>query len=427
MRRCITTSADRYQLALSISIGGMLELYDFMIYGLMASYIAENFFPADNTFTALLATFATFAVGYLTRPFGGIVFGHFGDRYGRKTTFALSMFLMAASTALMGCLPTYSSIGVFAPALLVILRLIQGISLGGEVPGAITYLSESAPERQGLVVGILFMSLMSGIAFGTFVHGVLTLYLDKATMMEWGWRVPFWLGGMLGIISYQIRRRFSESGFFQALDQAKQRCSQPFLILIQQHYRGLFCGVLIMALCGATVTIYGVYMPGYLTSLLEFPHNEVAWHTALAFMVLSPVCVLGGLLTDQINRKWLLFLTAIAVIALSWPAFQYFASEGAHLKKIMLICALFTAISSGLLPPLLVNCFPTEIRYTGIATSYNISFTLFGGLAPFICTLLVRESGQAQAPALYVIIIACLSLIALLLRWPNQSLIVREH
>lgn len=423
MRRCVTTSANRYKLALAVSIGGLLELYDFLIYGLMASYIAGNFFPPENTFTALLGTFATFAVGYLARPLGGILFGHLGDRYGRKATFALSMFLMAASTALMGCLPTYSTIGILAPSILVALRLIQGVSLGGEVPGAITYLSESAPGRQGLVIGILFMSLMVGIAFGTFVHGLLTLYLDQPAMMEWGWRIPFWLGGMLGIVSYQIRRRFSESGYFLALDRSKQRSSQPFLILIRHHLKGFICGLLIMALCGATVTIYGVYMPGYLTSLLGFPPNEVSWHTTLAFIILSPVCVLGGLLTGQINRKWLLLLTAVAVASLSWPAFRYFASEGARLEQVMLICALFTGISSGVLPPLLVNCFPTEIRYTGIAASYNISFSLFGGLAPLISTLLVKESGRISEPAIYVIIIALVSLLALLLRWPDQPLL----
>ena len=427
MRRSITTSADRYKLALAISMGGMLELYDFLIYGLMASYIARNFFPAGDTFSALLGTFATFAVGYLTRPLGGIVFGHLGDRYGRKTTFTLSMFMMATSTALMGCLPTYSIIGIMAPLLLVLLRLIQGFSLGGEVPGAITYLSESAPERQGLVVGILFMSLMTGIAFGTFVHGTLTLYLDEPTMLEWGWRIPFWLGGTLGIVSYQVRKRFNESGLFMALDQVRQRTSQPLLILVRQHPRGLICGLLIMALSGATVTTYGVYMPSYLSSLLGFPRNEVAWHTALAFLVLSPVCVLGGLLTDLINRKWLFLLTAVVVISLSWPSFQYFISDGAQLKNVMFICALFTGISSGLLPPLLVNCFPTKIRYTGIAASYNVSFTLFGGLAPLISTLLVRESGQATGPAIYVIIVACISLVALLFRWPDQYLQMKKQ
>lgn len=427
MRRCITTSTDQYKLAFTVSMGGMLELYDFLIYGLMASYIAENFFPSEDTVASLLSTFATFAVGYLTRPLGGIVFGHFGDKYGRKKAFTLSILLMALSTVMIGCLPGYASMGVLAPILLVTLRLIQGFSLGGEIPGAITYLSESAPERQGMVIGILFLSLMLGISFGTFVHGMLTLHLDNQTMKEWGWRIPFWIGGSLGIISYQIRRHFNESGFFLALDKTRLKSRIPLMELIKNHHRGLICGLLIMALCGATVTIFGVYMPSYLATLLHFPSNEVAWHTALAFLALSPVCILCGILTDQLNKKALMLITALLIIFLAWPAFNFFISTGAHLKEVMLICALFVAISSGILPPLLVNCFPTEIRYTGVATSYNISFALFGGLAPFISTLVVKKSGSVAGPAIYVITIAAISLLALFFRWPIQQLIQKNR
>ena len=422
MRRCISSSSERYKLALAISIGGMLELYDFIIYGLMASYIADQFFPADNTFTSLLGTFATFAVGYLARPMGGIAFGHFGDKYGRKKTFTLSIFLMASSTALMGCLPTYNQIGVMAPALLIVLRLVQGFSLGGEVPGAITYLSESTPERKGVVVGILFLSLMIGISLGTFVHGLLTLHLDEQAMSDWGWRIPFWLGGSLGILSYQIRKRFNESGFFMALDQTRQQSTVPLAILLRLHRRGLICGLMIMALCGATVTIFGIYIPSYLSSFLGFSRSDIAWHTALAFIMLAPVCVLGGILTDLINHKLVFLIACCIVIVSSWPAFHYFNSEEAQLKTIMLICALLSALVTGLLPPLLAHCFPTEVRYTGIATCYNISFTLFGGLAPFTITLLIRESHQSTGPAIYLIIIAIVSLCSLLIRWPKQTL-----
>ena len=302
MRRCITTSAGQYKLSFAVSMGGMLELYDFIIYGLMAGYIAENFFPTSDTYNSLLGTFATFAVGYITRPLGGIIFGHFGDRYGRKKSFTLSIFIMATSTALIGCLPSYSSLGPLAPMLLVILRCVQGFSLGGEVPGAITYLSESAPERQGFVVGILFLSLMLGVSLGTLVHGIMTLYLEESSMMGWGWRIPFWIGGLLGIVSYLIRKRFNESGYFLALNQVRQKSSKPLYILIRQYPRGLICGLLIMALCGTISTVYGIYMPSYLTGLLGFPSNETAWNSSLAFLVISPVCVICGIITDIANQ-----------------------------------------------------------------------------------------------------------------------------
>ncbi|OED49932.1 hypothetical protein ACH42_01570 [Endozoicomonas sp. (ex Bugula neritina AB1)] len=423
MRRCITTSSDRYKLAFAISMGGMLELYDFLIYGLMASYIAEQFFPANDSLTSLLATFATFAVGYLSRPLGGIAFGHFGDKYGRKKTFTLSIFLMAMSTALMGCLPNYSQIGLWAPVLLIILRLVQGFSIGGEIPGAITYLSESAPERQGLVVGILFLSLLVGISLGTFVHGFLTLHMSQEAMSDWGWRIPFWLGGSLGIFSYQIRKRFNESGFFLALDQAKQLSTVPLIVMFRTHIRGVFCGLMIMALCGATVTVYGIYMPSYLANFVDFERSDIAWHTALAFLMLSPVCILGGILTDLFNQKIIFLIAGIIVAFGSWPAFQYFVSEGAQLKSIMLICSLMAALITGLLPPLLIRCFPTEVRYTGIAFCYNLSFALFGGLAPFTSTLLIRESHQITGPAIYLILVTIFSMLILLFKWPQQRLL----
>lgn len=418
-KRGITASSSQYRLASSVSLGGMLEIYDFLIYGLMASYIAENFFPAKDPVTSLLTTLATFAVGYLTRPLGGIVFGHFGDRYGRKKTFTFSIFLMALTTALMGCLPGWNSIGAAAPITLVILRLLQGFSLGGEIPGAITYLSETTPERRGLVIGILFVAIMIGVSFGTFVHGMLEMHLPEEDMKAWGWRVPFWIGGSLGIVSYHIRKHFAESGLFEALDQTKAQASIPIVLLFKKHTRGVICGLMTIGLCGATVTIYSIYMPSYLSSLLGFPREAVAWQTTLAFLMLSPLCLIFGLLSDLINHKLILGIMAVIIATISWPAFQYFSSPAAELNKIMLICGFLAATASGALPPLLISFFPTEIRYTGIATCYNIGFALFGGIAPFTSTLLAKYSNNTSGPAIYLSLIAVISLVALFIPWPN--------
>ncbi|WP_062269059.1 MFS transporter [Endozoicomonas arenosclerae] len=419
MPRCITAPSEQYKLALAVSMGGMLELYDFLIYALMASYIADHFFPASDQVTSLLGTFAAFAVGYLTRPLGGLFFGHLGDRLGRKKTFTLTIFLMALTTALMGCLPTYQEVGVLAPLLLVTLRLVQGFSLGGELPGAITYLSESAPQRQGLMIGILFLALMIGISLGTFLHGFLNLLLGQKIMADWGWRIPFWIGGLLGLVSYQIRKRFDESGLFLALDQVRQRSSVPLLLLFREHRKVLFCGLLLMALCGATVTVYGVYMPSYLSSLLDLPHARVAWHAAVAFLILSPLSLVAGILTDLMNKRLLAIGLALAVIVFSFPAFQYFVTEDPQVRKIMMTCGLFAAIASGLLPPIIVRFFPTEVRYTGIATTYNFGFAIFGGLAPFTSTLIVQQTGTMLGPAYYLAIIGIISLFAMILPWPD--------
>ena len=411
---------NHYKLTLAVSLGGMLELYDFLIYGLMATYISQQFFPADDPLVSLMGAFATFAVGYMTRPLGGLLFGHLGDKYGRKKNFTLSILLMATSTALMGCLPVYNSIGLAAPILLVLLRLVQGFSLGGEIPGAMTYLSESAPDQQGRMMGILFSSFLLGICLGTSVHGILALYLDSEAMMAWGWRIPFWLGGSLGVLSYFIRKRFRESGLFMALDQAKQQSSIPLAVMLRSHRQGLARGLLIMSISCATVGIYAIYMPSYL-NLLGFDSVRVAWNTTFAFLVISPLSILFGILTDKCNHKPLFVISIVFIALATWPSFLYFSSDHAPLRNIMLICGLLSALSSGLLPPLLVNCFPTEVRYTGIATCYNLCVTLFGGLAPFMATLLISQLGRAAGPACYLIMVAVLSFGALLLKWPKQK------
>lgn len=422
IRHCTNVPEEQYRLAFAISLGGMLELYDFMVYAMMASYIAECFFPSSDPMTSLLGTFATFAVGYLSRPLGGIFFGHLGDRHGRKSTFTLTIFIMALTTALIGCIPTYNSIGIFAPVLLVLLRLFQGFSLGGELPGAMTYMSETTPGRSGLVIGILFMSLMLGLSLATFVHGLLTLFLPLDVMTEWGWRVPFWIGGLLGGLSFYIRRRFDESGLFTALNQVRQRQAVPFLALVRNHLRGFVCGFCIIAMCGAAVTVLGVYMPGYLVTLHGFASDEVAWQASLAYIMSAPICLLMGLANDRYSHKLLLLFSIVLIAGISLPYYQYISSEGAELSKIMMVAAILSAFVTGVLPPMLVRLFPTEVRYTGVATAYNLGITLFGGLAPVSSTLLIKWLGVTTGPAMYLVIISLFSLLIVFVAWPDYSM-----
>ncbi|AMO57434.1 MFS transporter [Endozoicomonas montiporae] len=420
-RRCVNVPEEQFRLAFAISLGGMLEMYDFMVYAMMASYIAESFFPSSDPMTSLLGTFATFAVGYLSRPLGGFFFGHLGDRYGRKSTFTLTISIMALTTALIGCMPTYDSIGILAPALLVLLRLFQGFSLGGELPGAMTYVSETTPGRSGLVIGILFMSFTLGFSLATFVHGLLTLILSPEAMSGWGWRVPFWVGGLLGGLSYYIRLRFDESGLFMALNLVRQRQMIPMLELVRKHRRGFFCGFGIAAVCGSAVTLLGAYMPGYLTTLHGFSRAEVAWHSSLAYIMFAPLCLLMGLVTDRCSHKKLLFCSIVLIAGVCLPYYQYVSSHEAELSRIMMVAAILSSFVIGTLPPMLVRLFPSEVRYTGVATSYNLGMALFGGLAPVSITPLIKAYGLALGPALYLIIISLVTLLILFITWPDYS------
>jgi MFS family permease len=184
------------------SLGGILEFYDFIIYALLASFISKLFFPSGSAITSLLIAFSAYAVGYLARPLGGVIFGHFGDKYGRKKTFTISILIMALSTFIIGILPTYSHIGFIAPILLVLCRVAQGISVGGEIPGAVTYVGEIVPEKKGLVTGVIFCFLIAGVALGFIVESVMLEIFDKQQMLSYGWRIPFILGGLFGIIAY---------------------------------------------------------------------------------------------------------------------------------------------------------------------------------------------------------------------------------
>ena len=422
MRHCTNIPEEQYRLAFAISLGGMLELYDFMVYAMMASYIAERFFPSSDSMTSLLGTFATFAVGYLSRPLGGIFFGHLGDRYGRKNTFTLTIFIMALTTALIGCIPAYNSIGMLAPVLLVLLRLFQGFSLGGELPGAMTYMSETTPGRSGLVIGILFMSLMLGLSLAAFVHGLLTLFLPLDVMTQWGWRVPFWIGGLLGGLSFYIRRRFYESGLFMALDLVRQRQTTPLLDLVRNHRRGFVCGFCIIAMFGSATALLSIYMPGYLVTLHGFSSDQVAWQASLSYIMSAPICLLMGLANDRYSHKLLLLLCAVLLVGISLPLYHYISSDGAELSKIMMVAAVLTAFITGLLPPMLVRLFPTEVRYTGVATTYNLGVTLFGGLAPVSSTLLIKWFGITTGPAMYLIVIPIFSLLIVFVAWPDYSM-----
>ncbi len=203
--------------------------------------------------------------------------------------------------------------------------------------------------------------------------------------------------------------------------QAKKAATVPVSVVFRLHKRGLICGLMIMALSSAVATIYGIYVPSYLSDSLSFDPGDIAWHTTLAYLMLAPVCAICGIISDLLKRKFILIFGAGFVAFSAWPIFQYMQSDRALLKTIMLICAFMTAMIIGLLPPLLTKCFPTEVRYTGITLCYNLSVTLFGGLAPFFATLLIRETQSQSGPAIYLIAVACFSMMALFLRWPEQD------
>ena len=261
-----------FRLIAASCIGSTLEFYDFAVYAFFSSEIAQAFFPSGNHINSLVTTFSVFAVGYLARPIGGIIFSHLGDKFGRKNNFSTSILLMASATFLMGLVPTYASIGALGSYIFIGLRLLQGLSLGAETPGALTYIAESVPQRQGLWCGVVFAFMNLGAVLAMLCHGIIDHLLSTQEFTAWGWRLPFLLGGILGVVGFIIRRNMAESIAFK---KQQWKAEIPLIALFQFYPLRLFAAILIACLAGTTVALLYLYMPTYMQSILGYHPNII--------------------------------------------------------------------------------------------------------------------------------------------------------
>ncbi|WP_298626409.1 MFS transporter [uncultured Legionella sp.] len=402
---------DQKKLLILSSLGGVLEFYDFIIFALFASYISNAFFPATNELASLLITFATFAIGYLVRPLGGIVFGHFGDRIGRKATFTVSIFMMALATLGIGLIPTYEQIGLIAPILIISLRVIQGLSIGGEIPGAITYVSESFSQNKGFACGIIFCALTFGIVLGSIVHASIITLLPHEQMQVFGWRIPFILGGVFGLLSYVLRRELHESSQFLAIEHSIEQF--PIITVFKKQLGVTIAGTFIAAMCAVIVTSLFLFTPAYFTEILHLPANSFVWERTIAIALGSALSVFFGYLTDVISVRKLIVVLCITTAFCAYPIFIIYVSYPQYYWVSFIASSLLLGFSAGIIPRLLSELFPTAIRYSGIAVSYNLGFALFGGLTPFISLTMIYYTDSISIPALYLIAVAVMSLISL--------------
>lgn len=379
------------------SIGAGLEYYDFVIYAQLATYISNTFFPPATTHTALIKTFAVFAVGYFARPLGGLLFGLVGDRFGRKNTFLISILLMALATLGMGVLPGYSHWGNLASLALLMLRILQGISFGAEFPGAITFLSEHASsQNRGLHVGFMAASLGLGSALGSGLILLLNYALTPAQMATWGWRIPFILGSLLAIIGYVLRRKTQETPLFlqQSLKQAKLSNAEILINLFSKHWLQLFQGLGISLFTGCLI-IFGISLPAYLNAHFNYSLTEVYQANTIGLIWCTLILPFCGWVSDKIGRIRQLATICLAFALLSFWLFKmlYWHHYPALLGFVLIYETVIAATAACYLP-LSAGLFPTSIRYTGIALYYNIGSAL-AGLTPFLLNWLMAITGQA--------------------------------
>jgi MFS family permease len=402
-------TAAQWRTILLASLGGALEFYDFVVFGVFAPSIGAAFFPAADPVVSQVLAYVGFAIGYLARPLGGFVLAHFGDRLGRRRVFVGNVLAVSVATLGMGLVPGYAGWGIAAPLLLLALRLVQGFCLGAELPGALTYVSETAPARASLVCGVVFACVNSGVLLATLV----SLLTQTAIPPEWlpstGWRVAFLFGGVLGLAGFRLRQALEETPAFA--DMRGKVARVPLREVLATHLRPALIGVGLSAATAGFNGLLFVHMPGYLRSLGYDP-KLVAGAQNAAVATLTVSLLAFAWLGDKIPRRALMALGAALLLLGSWPWYAAAVAHALPLVPLLMLSAAVAGLATGTFGAMVADLFPTRLRFTGIAFSYNIAFTIFSGTAPLLATAAIRASGTQAAPALVMGLCAALALIA---------------
>ena len=402
-----TSKAD-WRIVLMASLGGTLEFYDFVIFGVFAKDIADAIFPSSVPLVSLMASFATFAVGYFARPVGGIVLSHFGDRHGRRQVFLLSLFLMSAATFSMGLVPSFAVWGVWASVSMVALRLLQGFCLGGELPGALTYVVETAPRRSALVCGVVFACVTLGVAAATGVSVAVRTWLPADQVPQIGWRIAFGLGGLAGFLSFLMRQAMEESPEFAKMKALAAR--HPFREVLQAHWWPVLLGVGALAATAAFNGLFFAHMPSYLSGVLGYdPRQAVIAQTA--GVVVHATAILGiGWLGERVSPRVMIAAGAAALAVLAFPFYRALASHTIDPVWALALAGLCASLVNGTFAIILTDLFPTRVRFSGVALGFNVAFTIFSGTAPLVATSLIRATGMDSAPAFVMVGCALITL-----------------
>jgi MHS family proline/betaine transporter-like MFS transporter len=396
-------SAAGWRIVLLASLGGTLEFYDFVVFGIFAKDIADAIFPSPTPLISLMVSFAAFAAGYLARPIGGIVLSHFGDRYGRRQVFLISIFVMSASTFGMGLVPSFAVWGAAASVLMVSLRLLQGFCLGGELPGALTYVVETEPRHAPFVCGVVFACVTMGVAAATGVSLAVRTWLPTAMVASAGWRLAFVIGGLGGLLSFALRRSLEESREFARMKALASR--QPFREVLRTHLAPVAIGIGALAATGGFNGLFFAHMAAYASGVLGYnPRAAIIAQTT--GVVVHALGILGvGALADRVTPRVLLRAGAVALMVLAFPFYSALAAHTVSPTLLMILAGLCAALVNGTFAVILTDLFPTRVRFSGVALVFNVAFTLFSGTAPLIATSLIRTTGMITAPA--IVMVAC--------------------
>ncbi|MFI8993849.1 MFS transporter [Streptomyces sp. NPDC053542] len=408
------------RIALAGAIGTTIEWYDFFLYGTAAGIVFDKlFFPKFDSLVGTLIAFATFAIGFVARPLGGIVFGHFGDRVGRKTALITTMFIMGAGTCLIGVLPTYDTIGIWAPVLLVVLRILQGIGIGGEWGGAVLMSVEHAPEgRKGYYGSWPQIGVPAGLMLGTGVFALLSSVLDSEQFLAWGWRIAFLLSAVLVLIGLYIRLQVYETPAFRSVRDQHTRARIPLVELLRTSKVNLLLGMGTRMAEGIAFNTWGVFAIAYTTTELHVPRTHALIGVMAAAAVCVPMIPLWGALSDRFGLLRTFGLGAALFGASAVPAFALFDTGSVLVigGTLVVTLGLFYGAMYGPQAALYADLFPANVRYSGVSCVYQVSGVFASGCTPLILTALLQAGGGSPwLMVTYIVGMSALSLLCVVL------------
>jgi MFS transporter, MHS family, proline/betaine transporter len=391
-------------------IGNVLEWYDFAIYGYFATQIGRYFFPHEDAIAQLLSAFGVFAIGYLMRPIGGAIVGHIGDRFGRRAALTFSVSAMAIPTFLIGLLPGYHSIGLLAPIALTLLRIVQGLSVGGEYTSSMVFLVEHAPEgRRGLMGALAASGSGLGLLLGSAVGAAFAATMSTAALDAWGWRIPFLLGLVVGIAGYVLRRYVLEA------EVAEKRERPPIIETLHDHWRVVAAFAGLSVYTAVTFYVGFVYLVSWLQTADGIPPSRALEINTFSMVVSLPVVIGAGWLSDRVGRKPLMLAASIGGLIGALPLFWLMNHPSQLLAQLgQLGLVVLIGVYYGVLPTVLVEAAPSAVRCTAVALGYNLCYGLFGGLSPLVATWLVERTGDEIAPAFLIMASAAVTFLTML-------------
>jgi MHS family proline/betaine transporter-like MFS transporter len=410
-------SAPSYRRAITAGvIGNVLEWYDFGVYGYLVPTISALFFPNGDPTVSLLLTFAVFGVGFVMRPIGSIVFGIYGDRFGRRRALSAVIFVMALSTFAIGLLPTYAQVGIAAPILLVVVRLFQGLSTGGEFGGSSAYIVEYAPQhRRGFFGSFQLVGVASGFLLGSLTAALLNSVLSADDRLAWGWRLPFLFGITVGLVGAYLRWRLDDTPIYAEIEEQGAVATRPLADALLRHPRQTLLAFASTLYNTVAYYIALIYMASYMTTVGKLPQSTVLWITTGCLAVMIALLPGLGRLSDRIGRRPLMLGSCLAFVVLGVPFFMMASSGNLALTIFaQLLMMVLYAPYAATCASFLTEITPNRVRYTSMSVGYNIAVAIFGGFAPFIATWLVRETGSPYAPAAYLIASAVITGIVVL-------------